>query len=156
MEIPSVAVELVKKWEGLHKKGSDGLVYPYLCPARVWTIGFGSTRDFDGKPITKDTPPKTVSECEALMELELRKCVAQALRYSPTLATNEEALGAISSFIFNLGASNYYRSTLRRRINEGNIDEARKEIKKWVWAAGRRLPGLVARRNEEAGYLNAA
>ena len=155
MEIPPVAIELVKKWEGLHKKGSDGLIYPYLCPARVWTIGFGSTRDFDGKPITKDTPPKTVDECQALMELELRKCVIQALRHSPVLANNEEALGAIASFIFNLGAGSYYRSTLRRKINEANWEQAQQEIKKWVWAGGRRLPGLIARRNEEASFLNA-
>lgn len=153
MEIPVSAVELVKKWEGLHKKGTDGLIYPYLCPAQVWTIGFGSTRDFDGKPITKDTKPKTPDECEALMLLELRKCVFSALRYSPVLVDDEEALGAISSFIFNLGAGAYYRSTLRRKINEKDREAARSEIMKWVWAGGRRLPGLVARRNEESKYL---
>lgn len=153
MEIPVNAVELVKKWEGLHKKGSDGLIYPYLCPAGMWTIGFGSTRDFDGKPITKDTPPKTPEECERLMLMELAGCVRQAVKHSPILVENEEALGAISSFIFNLGSGNYYRSTLRRKINEGDWEQARKEISKWVWGGGRRLPGLVARRMEEASYL---
>lgn len=153
MEIPPNAVELVKKWEGLHKKKGDGKVYPYLCPAGVWTIGYGSTRHFDGTPIHQHTPPLSPEECEQLMLIELQRCVTYALRYSPQLWFNEEALGAIASFIFNLGAGNYYRSTLRERINEGNWEEASKEIRKWVWGGGRRLPGLIARRREESEYL---
>lgn len=153
MEIPANAVTLVKRWEGLHKKGRDGLVYPYLCPAMVWTIGYGSTRETDGRPITKDTRPKTESECEDLMMIELRRCHTAALRNSPILVNHEEALGAICSFIFNLGAGAYQRSTLRRRINEEDWEEAQREIKKWVWAGGKRLNGLVARRNEESRFL---
>jgi len=153
METPAVAIYLVKKWEGLHKKEADGLVHPYLCPAGVWTIGYGSTRDFDGAPVSKDTPPLSPEECENLMLPELSSCVRTAIRFSPVLSLNEEALGAIASFIYNLGPYGYYRSTLRRRINEGNWFEAQKEIQKWVWAGGRRLTGLVLRRKEESTYL---
>lgn len=153
METPSVAIKLVKKWEGLHKKGKDGLVYPYICPAGVWTLGYGSTRHFDGSPITKDTTPLSPEECEQLMLIELEKCVRQAIRYSPVLVDNEEALGAIASFIFNLGGSSYYRSTLRRKVNERDWKEAQRQIQKWVWGGGRKLPGLVARRKEESSYL---
>lgn len=154
MEIPYNAIELVKKWEGLHKQGADGLVYPYLCPAGTWTIGYGSTRDWDHTRITGSTPPKTEGECELLMRRELEGCVLSAMQHSPRLADNPEALGAIASFIFNLGASSYYRSTLRRRINDGMWEEAQSEIKRWVWGGGKILPGLIARRNDEAQYLN--
>jgi lysozyme len=154
MEIPNHAIELVKKWEGLHKKGPDGLIYPYLCPAGVWTIGYGSTRLLDGSRVRHDTSPLTPEECEELMLTELGSCVRHAVRLSPGLSVNETALGAISSFIFNLGAGNYARSTLRRRVNEERWDEAATEIKKWVWGGGRRLPGLIARRLDEADYLN--
>ena len=151
--IPNNAIALVKKWEGLHKVKNDGLVYPYLCPAGVWTIGYGSTRHFDGSRIRADTAPLSPEECEQLMLIELRRCVVYALKNSPALLYHDEALGAISSFIFNLGSGNYYRSTLRRKINEADWVSARQEIRKWVWAGGRRLPGLIARRNEEAEYL---
>lgn len=151
--IPANAIELVKKWEGLHKRKADGLVYPYLCPAGVWTIGYGSTRHFDGSPITTDTAPLSPQSCEELMLLELGRCVRAALRESPSLQENEDALGAIASFIFNLGAGRYKASTLRRKINDGNMDMAQKEITKWVYASGRRLPGLVARRFDESRYL---
>jgi lysozyme len=153
--IPPNAIELVKKWEGLHKVLNDGLVYPYLCPAGVWTIGYGSTRHFDGSPITEDTPPLSPLVCEKLMLLELEKCVKYALAQSPMLVQYPESLGAIASFIFNLGSGRYRASTLRRVINHGDWPEAQIQIRKWVFAAGRRLPGLVARRNEEAGYLGA-
>jgi lysozyme len=90
------------------------------------------------------------------MLYELERCVLRALQHSPRLADHPEALGAVASFVFNLGAGAYYRSTLRRKINEGLWEDARKEMKKWVWAGGRRLPGLIARRSEEAEYLDVA
>lgn len=153
METPSTAVELVKRWEGLYKQGKDGLVYPYICPAGVWTIGYGSTRHFDGTPIHKDTAPLSQEECEQLMLIELRKCIREAIRHSPVLIGNENALSAISSFIYNLGGTSYYRSTLRRKINDRDWDAARTEIRRWIWGGGRRLPGLIARREEEASFI---
>lgn len=153
MEIPATAVELVKKWEGLHKVGKDGLIYPYVCPAGYWTIGYGSTRDFAGNSVTSTTGPYTEAQCEELMLRELERCVRYALFMSPILQWNMDRLSAISSFIFNLGPGRYKASTLRKRINEQNYDEARKEIVRWVYAGGRRLAGLYARRKEEASYL---
>ncbi|WP_416046626.1 glycoside hydrolase family protein [Haematospirillum sp. H1815] len=44
----------------------------------------------------------------------------------------------------------YSRSTLRRRVNGGEHDSAPTELRKWVWASGKRLPWLMARRNTEA------
>jgi len=153
IEIPSNAIELVKKWEGLHKRKSDGLVYPYVCPAGYWTIGYGSTRLIDGSPVTESTGPFTEQQCEELMLWELRRNVSDAIKASPVLAGRPEALGAIASFIFNLGIGRYRASTLRRVVNQENWEEARRQIKKWVYGGGRRLPGLIARRQEESEYL---
>lgn len=148
-----VAIELVKRWEGLHKVKEDGLVYPYLCPAGVWTIGYGSTRHFDGTRITNGTSPLSPEECERLMLLELDRCTVRVLRESPILALYPEACGAITSFVFNLGIGAYRASTLKKKIDEGDFEEAQNQIKRWVWAGGRRLPGLVARREQESQYL---
>jgi lysozyme len=97
--------------------------------------------------------PLSPDQCEELMLRDLEPCVQSAVQISPVLLENENALGAISSFIYNLGSGAYYRSTLRRKINEGDWERAREEILKWVWGGGRRLPGLVLRRNEEATFL---
>ncbi len=57
---------------------------------------------------------------------------------------------ALVSFTFNLGAGALQRSTLRRKANRGEHDSVPAELMKWVWAAGKSLPGLVRRRKAEA------
>jgi lysozyme len=64
-----------------------------------------------------------------------------------------ESLGAVASFIFNLGTGNYRASTFKKKVDSLDWDEAKKQIQKWVYGGGMRLPGLVARRMEEAQYL---
>jgi lysozyme len=150
---PENAVELCRRFEGFHKKGLDGLAYPYICPAGVWTIGYGTTRFPDGSRVTKDTQPITEARATEYLEHELNIAIYFALTLSPILAQSNERLGAIASFIYNLVPSAYKRSTLRRRVNEGNWEEAKKEILKWVYGGGKRLPGLVLRRQQEAMYL---
>lgn len=57
---------------------------------------------------------------------------------------------ALVSLTFNLGAAALQRSTLRRKVNRGEHETVPAELIKWVWAAGKRLPGLVLRRKAEA------
>jgi lysozyme len=141
------ARELVQKWEGLHKVGKDGLIYAYLCPALVPTIGYGTVvPSLSFGPITKET-------AERFLDVELERCQNAALAQSPNLAAYPTKLAAITSFIYNLGAGRYRSSTLRRKINSGDFDSAAFEIKKWVWGGGKKLPGLIARRQEESQWL---
>ena len=56
---------------------------------------------------------------------------------------------ALVSFTFNLGAGALQRSTLRRKVNRGEHKGIPSELMKWVLAGGKRLPGLVRRRQEE-------
>ena len=57
---------------------------------------------------------------------------------------------ALSSFAFNLGAGALQRSTLRRKVNREEHDAVPAEFRRWVWAGGRKLAGLVRRRRAEA------
>lgn len=57
---------------------------------------------------------------------------------------------ALVSFTFNLGSGALQRSTLRRKANRGEHEGVPAELMKWVWADGKRLPGLVRRRKAEA------
>lgn len=148
-----IAFPLIAKWEGLHKKLPNGLYGPYLCPALVWTIGYGSTRLEDGSRVAENTAPITAEYAEFLLRHEMEGCQNSALVLSPNLSLYPARLAAITSFIYNLGSGNYRISTLRAKINAGEFLEASKQIKRWVWAGGRKLPGLIARRNEEAELL---
>lgn len=151
-----IAVSLCKKWEGLAKRGADGLIYPYLCPAGYWTIGYGTTRLLDGSRVSADTKPITEDEAEDLLYYDVRKALVQVAGVSPILAQSDERLAALTSFVYNLGIARYVASTLRKRVDAQDWLGASIEIRKWVWGGGKRLPGLVKRRNDEAELLTNA
>jgi len=142
-----IALALCKRFEGLRLK-------PYLCPAGVPTIGYGTVWKPDGTKVTMQDPAITEAQAELwLISALSNSCIISAIKSSPALITNEPALGAITDFIYNLGSSRYRSSTLRKRIDEQDWDEARIEIMRWVRGGGKILPGLVKRRIAEAEYL---
>jgi len=57
---------------------------------------------------------------------------------------------ALVSFTYNLGSGALQRSTLRRVINRKNHQNVPAQLMRWVWAGGRKLRGLVRRREAEA------
>lgn len=57
---------------------------------------------------------------------------------------------ALTSFTFNLGGGALQRSTLRRKVNREEHSAVPTEFRKWIWAGGRKLKGLVRRREAEA------
>lgn len=147
MSAVQTARDLCLVFEGLYLK-------PYLCPAAVPTIGVGSTFYEDGTRVTLKDPPITRERAMALLEHELRACLPRVQRLCPGLAPwGDMAVGAILDFAFNCGTGALAASTLRRRINAGDLPGARVELMKWVRGGGRVLPGLVKRRAAEVALL---
>ena len=147
--VPQAAIDLAKRFEGFHRvpKTDPGRAHPYICPAGYWTIGYGHLCDATHLPITE-------AEAEVYLARDLQMALAATLRYCPVLATETEGrLAAIVDFTFNLGAGRLQTSTLRRRVNQRDWVAAEQELRRWVYGGGKVLPGLVARRIEEAGYL---
>lgn len=149
MRIPPQAIDLAKRFEGFHRvpKNDPVRAHPYICPAGFWTIGYGHLCDPNHPPITED-------EAEAYLAHDLQSALAATLRYCPVLATEPEVrLAAILDFTFNLGAGRLQTSTLRHRVNQRDWPSAAKELGRWVYGAGKVLPGLVARREAEVLLL---
>lgn len=137
----------LKPFEGFHRVVQHRpvvLAAPYICPAGYWTIGYGIL-------CRKDHPPITLEEGERMLAAAVPAYIGHALRLSPGLTGDR--LVAIADFIFNLGPTRYAASTLRRRVNEEAWSEARAEIRRWVYGGGRKLPGLIIRREAEANLL---
>lgn len=134
-----VLITLIKRFEGLRLKA-------YRCPAGVWTNGYGST----GKDITPSTQ-WTKEYAEYRMQSDAMVHLSAAKKLCPSL--KDASLGAIADFSYNLGATRLAGSTLRRKLNSGDIDGAKIELSKWVRSGTRILPGLVLRRKAESNYL---
>lgn len=119
---------------------------PYYCPAGILSVGWGSTGYdvFPGKPWTQEYADKR-------MEQDALKFAVGTLKLCPTLT--DDKLCAIADFSYNLGLGALASSTLRKRLNAGDMEAAKREIVKWVWGGGKRLPGLILRREVEASLL---
>lgn len=142
-----LAAALCRRFEGLYTK-------PYMCPANVPTIGFGSTTYENGTRVTLADPAITKARAEQLLQHELKSIYSQVARLCPTLATfGPGPVAAILDFTYNLGSGRLRASTLRKKIAAGDLAAARVELAKWVRGGGVVLPGLVKRRNAEALLL---
>lgn len=149
MRASQACLALIKKYEGLvdgdpHTPGLD----PYICPAGVPTIGWGSTWDEQGRPITMDHPPITLIEAQILLDREVQH-VESAVSKLIKAELTQGMFDALVSFAYNLGTGNLQASTLRRKLNRGDYEGAADEFPKWRKAGGRVLTGLVRRRAEE-------
>ena len=139
--------ELIKKFEGFRNK-------PYLCPAGVPTIGYGSTHYADGRPVTLADDIMSEKDAHGLMLFELQsRYLPKVIRYCPILIKYPKSLNAIVDFCYNLGVGRLQTSTLRRELNAGDWEGAQEQLRKWVRGGGKILPGLVARREAEAALL---
>jgi lysozyme len=143
----AIAKALCREFEGFRSK-------PYLCPAGVATIGYGTTRYMTGESVSLSDTPITREQAEELLEAQIRRdYLPGVLRLCPTLLLMVPALNAIVDFTYNLGVGNLQTSTLRRKINDRDWEAAKHELGRWVRGGGKVLPGLVRRRKAEAEFL---
>lgn len=121
---------------------------PYLCPAKVWTIGYGSTLWEDGKPVKSTDKPIDKERGKAVVEAHLMKSVYPSMK-KIKVELNQNQIDAIASFIYNIGGKAFESSSMFKRINESNFSAAALEFDKWTRGGGKVLPGLVRRRKKE-------
>lgn len=155
MRCNAQGLEIIKKYEGLIDGDPDtpGLD-PYICPAGRPTIGWGSTWDEEGNPVTMAHPPITVETATVLLQRELsaaEKTIAQLVKVPLT----ENMFSALCSLIYNIGSGNFAASTLRAKLNRENYEGAANEFPKWRRSRGQILPGLILRRAAERELFNA-
>jgi lysozyme len=143
-----LAAELCKRFEGFRSK-------PYLCPANVATIGYGSTYYADKRKVTLEDPPMSQEEANHLLMIELEHTyLPGVLRNCPILLTDERKCNAIVDFVYNLGIGRLQTSTLKRKINASDWQGAQEQLMLWTKGGGKVLPGLLKRRVAECSLLN--
>ncbi len=163
MKLSKAGADLMHQFEGCRNR-------PYLCPAHIWTIGYGHVlyqeqirlpmMRPEGKAdipmIRKEYPLKpednrvwTKQEIDDLFAVDVGSFERGVLRLVPGSAGRQGSFDALVSFAFNVGAGNLQRSSIRIKANRGEWEEAADAFLLWNKAAGKVLPGLDRRRKAE-------
>ena len=135
MKMSKRGIELIKKYEGCRLKA-------YKCPAGVWTIGYGHTRNVRPDDIINE------EEANVLLGIDI-KAHEDNIKRLVKVAINQNQFDALVSFEYNIGYGNFANSTLLRLLNTGNYEGASKQFSRWVYVGDKVLEGLVKRRNAE-------
>lgn len=131
----AIALPLVGYYEGRSLVAYlDPVGIPTICDGITQGVALGQTR--------------THAECDALLAAELGAAIAAVDRLVRS-AQPDTRRAALASFVYNVGAGAFERSTLLRKLNAGDVAGACAELSRWVYAKGRPLGGLVKRRAAE-------
>ena len=156
MKLSEAGANLMHRYEGCRNK-------PYLCPAHIWTIGYGHVLYQEqirlpmvGQPCRKEFPLKiednrvwSKEEINALFATDVATFERGVLRLVPGVSGRQGTFDALVSFAFNAGLGNLQRSQIRIRANRGEWEAAAESLMDWTKGGGKVLPGLVKRREAE-------
>ena len=162
MKLSKAGEDLMHKYEGFRSR-------PYLCPAHIWTIGYGHVlyqeqirlpvMRVEGKEtpmIRKEMPLKpednrvwTKTEIDELFRTDVGTFERGVLRLVPGVVGRQGSFDALVSISYNFGLGNLQRSTIRMRANRGDWAGAAEAFRVWTKGGGKVLPGLVKRREAE-------
>lgn len=161
MKLSKAGADLMHQYEGYRTK-------PYLCPAHIWTIGYGHVlyqeqiklpvvrvNGYTGM-IRKEMPLKpednrvwTKEEIEKLFADDVASFERGVLRLAPPVAGRQGAFDACVSFAFNAGLGTFQRSSIRIKLNRGDFEGAADALLLYCMGGGKILAGLKKRRDAE-------
>ena len=115
----------------------------YRDAAGVLTIGYGHTQGVrEGDRISEYWANELLAEDVARVAVAVKEL---------KVARTEGQLDALVSLAFNIGIEALKRSTLLKVIRSGGSNaDIKREFRRWVYCKGKKLPGLVKRREWEA------
>lgn len=135
LSVSNRLIDMLKGFEGFR-------AYPYTCPGGSLTIGYGTTmKPGQYTSITKEQAEALLRKTVSAFERSVRSLVKVPL--------NQNQFDAIVSFSYNVGIGALKRSTLLKKLNSGDYNEAANELLKFTKANGKILDGLVKRRERE-------
>jgi lysozyme len=143
MKLDENGYKLIQEFEGLS-------LVPYLCSAKVPTIGYGNTFYPSGKKVTMQDAPISLLTAKWMLKEIADKFAADVDKLIKSKLTQNQ-FNALVSFAFNLGVAALGRSTLLKKVNVNPQDiTITNEFLKWNKAGGKVLNGLTKRRTKEA------
>lgn len=143
MKLNDAGYKLICKFEGLSLK-------PYLCSAKIPSIGYGNTYYPDGKRVTLLDKEITKEHAFDIFK-EVADRFAKRVDTLVTKDVNQKQFNALVSLCYNIGTGNFSSSTLLKKINVNPNDlSIKNEFLRWNKVNKVAINGLTKRRNEEA------
>lgn len=142
MRISEKGLNLIKKYEGFSSK-------PYMCPANVPTIGYGSTYYPNETKVKMIDDKISEEEATQLLEYIAQKDFGSAVNKFVIVDLTQNQFDALVSFAYNIGRTAFENSTLLKLLNRGEYEAAADQFEKWNKSGGRVLNGLTKRRFDE-------
>jgi lysozyme len=136
------AYKLIAEFEGCRLKA-------YQDSVGIWTIGYGHT---DG---VKEGDTCTQEKADDWLKADA-EFASVAINGAVRVSLTQNEFDALVAFVFNVGAGAFRKSTMLRKINDGDYDGAALEFKRWSKAGGKELAGLARRRAAEAALFETA
>ena len=141
MRASDKAKDLIKSYEALKLKA-------YKCPAGVWTIGYGHTAGVkQGMEISRQRAEDLfVNDLYTISEYPISD-----IFYKAKVTLTQNQFDALCSLVFNIGTTNFRKSTLlKKALVDPNDKSIYNEFKKWNRSGKKELEGLTRRRIREA------
>lgn len=108
----------------------------------IWTIGYGHTATaYPGRVISKDEAVRLFRK-----DIEIKE---NCVNNNVVVGLTQQQFDALVSLTYNIGCTNFRKSTLLKKLNQRDYHGAYLEFPKWNKAGGEVLRGLVNRRAKE-------
>jgi lysozyme len=165
VKLSKAAAAMMHKYEGYRNR-------PYLCPAHMWTIGYGHVlyqeqirlpmaRVDKSVPMIREEMPLrpednrvwAKQETDDLFDADIASFERGVLRLVPGVVGHQGRFDALVSFAYNVGLGNLQRSTVRIKANRGEWEAAADALLLWNKAGGKVFAGLDRRRREERAFF---
>lgn len=136
-QLSANGLNLIKQFEGLSlTRYNDAAGFP--------TIGYGHL-------IQTGEDYQTITQAVADDLLAQDALVAvRVVNANVTVPLTQNQFDALVSFTYNVGVDNFRHSTLLSMVNDGDFDGASQQFGRWNRSGGQVVPGLQARRDQEA------
>jgi lysozyme len=142
--VNSKGVQLTKKSEGFRR-------HLYEDAARYCTIAYGhlvKKLPCDGTEPIEFVRGLSEPAGSKLLDSDMIRA-RQAVTVLVKTGMTDGQYGALCDFVYNVGATNFGKSTLLRELNQHHMDDVPIQFRRWILANGKELSALKARRERE-------
>lgn len=143
MKLDENGYKLIQGFEGLS-------LVPYLCKAKVATIGYGNVFYPSGIKVTMQDKPISLATASWMFRTIADRFAVDVDKLIKA-NINQNQFNAIASLAYNIGIAGLAKSTLLKKVNANPQDiTITNEFLKWNKAGGKVINGLTKRRTIEA------